>query len=149
MKNVSKFTITKDLLKSCKSARRLYEEHLQSKKVESVKKSLSTEISSIKEKLCSELKQGQMWRKILLSIPKKLIQRPRQRSPPLFPLRRQSCLRVLYILRNSWPYCRPEKSIFPSVGLLISRFNRKISSSRSECRKPHAEIPFGWVLVGL
>ena len=76
MKNVSKFTITKDLLKPCKSARRLYEEHLQSKKVESVKKSLSTEISSLKEKLGSELKQGQMWRKILLSILKKLINLP-------------------------------------------------------------------------
>ena len=83
MKNVSKFTITKDLLKSCKSVRRLYEEHLQSKKVESVKKSLSTEISSFKGKLGSELKQGQMWRKILLSIPKKLINLPwKQRCKP-------------------------------------------------------------------
>ena len=78
-----------------------------------------------------------------------LIQRPRQRSPPLQPLRRLSCLRVLYILRDSWPFSRAKKTVFLAALMLDYGFILQFRALRSECRRPHAKIRLGSIFVGL
>ena len=69
------------------------------------------------------------------------IQRPRQRSPPLFQLRRR-WLRVLYILHNSWPYLQVSKTNFASTYPFVFDIFGKYLVGGTEYRLPHIKFPF-------
>ena len=63
------------------------------------------------------------------------------------PLRRHRWLRVLYILRKSWPFWRSQKTSFPwRIGLKYG-FIQTSRPLRTECSLPHVEIRFGSVFM--